>query len=75
MLLVEGSSDTGLFRKLSKQVFRSPEVQKYISYTGHLFFENVQNWIYVSEMQERIEKKFFVSEIIASEDIAITCLY
>ena len=36
MLLVEGSSETGPFRNLSNHIFRSPEVQKYISYEGHL---------------------------------------
>ena len=42
MLLVEGSSETELFRHLSNHVFRS-QAQKYISYEGHLFSENIQN--------------------------------
>ena len=29
----------------------------------------------ISEMQEKIEKKFFVFEIIASELVALNCLY
>ena len=37
-LLVEASSETGLFRHLSSQVFRSPQVEKYISSEGHPFF-------------------------------------
>ena len=45
MLLVEASSETGLFRHFSNYVFRSPLVQKYISYEGHLFSENVQTGI------------------------------
>ena len=37
MLLVEGSSETELFRLLSNHVFRCPQVKKYISYDGHRF--------------------------------------
>ena len=29
----------------------------------------------ISEMQEKIQKKFFVFEIIASELVALNCLY
>ena len=38
VLLVEGSSETGLLRHLSNHVLRSPYVQKYISSDGHLLF-------------------------------------
>ena len=38
ILLVEASSDTGLFRHLSNHVLRNPQVEKYISSEGHLFF-------------------------------------
>ena len=34
MLLVEGSSETGLFRHLYNHIFRRWQVQKYISYEG-----------------------------------------
>ena len=44
-------------------------------YEGHLFFENVPNLMQISKMQEKIEKKFFVFEIIASELVALNCLY
>ena len=40
MLTVEGSSKTGLLRRLSNPVFRSLWFQKYISYETHLFFSN-----------------------------------
>ena len=43
MLLNEGSSTTGLFRHLSNHVFRSPSVQKYIGFEGHLLLKKVQN--------------------------------
>ena len=67
MLLVEGSSERGLFRDLFNHVFRSPELRKYISYEGHLFLENVQILREISKMQKQIEKMVFVSEIVASE--------
>ena len=78
MLLVEVSSETGFFIHLSNHIFRSPSVQKYISYEGHIFFENVQNWIYISKLQKKKkkkQKKFLLSEIIASQYVAINCLY
>ena len=59
MLLVEGSSERGLFTHISNIVFRSPLVQKYISYECHFFFENVQNWIWVSKMRKQNGEKVF----------------
>ena len=76
MLLLEGSSKIGLFRHLSNHVFRSPYVQKYICYGSVFFFENVQNQIEIQKIQKKknkkkMEKKSFVCEIIASENVAI----
>ena len=45
MLFVEESSEAALFRLLSNHVFGGPQVQKYISYEGHLFLGNVPNEI------------------------------
>ena len=59
MLLVEVSFETLLFRHLSNHVFGNPSVQKYIRYEGHLFFQNVQNWIYISKMHQKCGKMFF----------------
>ena len=42
-LLVERSSEKGLFKHLSNNFFPSPYVEKCINYEGQLFFENVQN--------------------------------
>ena len=39
MVLVEGSSEMGLFRHLSNQVFQSLPDQKYISDEFHPFFK------------------------------------
>ena len=33
------SSETGLFRHLFNDVFRSPSIQKHISYEGHTFLK------------------------------------
>ena len=59
MLLVEGSSETRLFKHLSKNVFWNPQLPKYVSYEGlfFFFFESVQNSIYILEMQKKIKKK------------------
>ena len=59
MLLFEGSSKTGVFRHLSNNVFRSLYLPKYMSYEDHLWFENVQNIIYMSKIQKKIERKVF----------------
>ena len=55
MLLVEGYCETALFRLLGNDVLGSPEFPKYISYECHLFFENVQNLMYISKIQKKIE--------------------
>ena len=39
-----------------------------------MFFENVQNLIDTSKMEKKIEKKFFLLEINASELEALKCL-
>ena len=46
-----------------------------MSYEGHVFFENVQNGISIWKMQKENLEKFFLSEIIASQDVAINSLY
>ena len=74
MLPVKGSFETGLFGHISSHVFRSAYFRKEISYEGHLFFENVLNLMQISKMQEKIDKKIFVFEIIASELVALNCL-
>ena len=77
LLVFEGSSEKGLFIHLSNIVFRSPLVQKHISYEGH-FFVFLKMFKIKSgfpKCANKIEKKFFVSEIFVSEDVAINCLY
>ena len=75
MLPVKGSLETGLIGHISRHVFQSAEFWKEISYEGHPFFENVGNLMQISKMQEKIDKKLFVFEIIALELVALNCLY
>ena len=46
-----------------------------MSYEGHRFFENVPNLMQILKMEEKIEKKLFVFEIIASKLVALNSLY
>ena len=60
MLLVEEFPETGLYRHLSKLVFQSPSVQKYISYESHRFFENGSKLnINLQNAKEKLRKDFF----------------
>ena len=40
-----------------------------------LFFKNVENLNEISRMKQKIEKKLFLFEIIASELVPLNCLY
>ena len=75
MLLFKGSSETGLFRHLSNLGFPNPQFRKYISYDGHFFLENFQNFIYIVKSQKRVEKKFSLLEIIAFQLPTLNSLY
>ena len=75
MLYIEESPKTRLFGNLSNNFFRRPEFRKYISYEGHRFFDNVQNLIDFKNEKKKIQEFFFVFEIIASELVALNCLY
>ena len=75
MLPFKGSLETGLIGHRSRHVFRSAYFWKEISYEGHPFFENVGNLMHISKMQEKIDQKLFVFEIIALELVALKCLY
>ena len=72
MLLVEGSFEMRLFRDLSNHVSRSPEVQKYIGYEDHLVFIMFKLNLNLENAKKNY-KIFFVSEIFASEKVAINC--
>ena len=79
MLLVKGSSETGLFILLSNHVFRSPQVQKYISYEGHFFCVEMFKMKFKFQKCKKNKKKrkcqkVFFSRIIVSEFVAINCV-
>ena len=64
MLSVEGSSEKRPFKLLCCNTFRSAKSRKYISYEGHPFLWNLQNWIEVLKMQKKkkIRNVFFFWE-------------
>ena len=76
MLLVEGSSETRFVKHLSNHVFQSqfknPSAIRAIFF---LTMFKIESKFRKCKKKKKIAKKFFVSEIIASEDIAINCLY
>ena len=76
MSLVEESSEMGVFRHLFNEVFLNPQVQIYISYEGHLFFEmfRIESKFRKLKKKKKNQKLFFVSEIILSENVSINCL-
>ena len=42
-------------------------------YEGPIIFQNVQNLNYSSKIKKKLQKKFLVSEIIASELVSLIC--
>ena len=75
MCVVEDTSKMGFHRHSFNHLFPRRKFEKYIGYEDHLFVENVQNLMQISKMQRIIQKKYFVSEIILSELVALNCLY
>ena len=75
MSVYEGSSKADTFRHISNHDFWSPQLQKCIRYEGHSFFENVQNFIYISKIRKKIQKMFFLLQTYSSESAALNCLY
>ena len=65
MLTVKVCSERTLFREWSEQVFLNALFWKYINYDDHLFFQNPSNLLYIPQMDQKIEKKFFLFQIIA----------
>ena len=57
MLTIERCSEILLFRHSSKHVIRRPLFWKSITYERHLFFQNVQNFMLSSEMEQKVQKK------------------
>ena len=74
ILLVEWLSETGLFRRLSFHVFGVRNFGNTKSMRVIFFFQNIQNLLYISNMEQKIQKKFFVSDIIAFELVSLNCV-
>ena len=75
ILLVKGSSETGLFRHISNYVFAVRNFENTKAMKVIFFFQNVENFSQTSKKQQKNPKKFFVSEIIPSELVSLNCLY
>ena len=75
VLLVEESSKTGFFTDLSNHVLGVRNIGNTKTMRVNLFFRNIQNFIYISKMQQKNEKKFRASQITASELLSLNCPY
>ena len=75
ILLVESSSETGHFRHLSDYVFGVRNFENTKAMRVIFFFQTVKIPARVQESSRKIEKKSFLSEIIASELVRLNCLY
>ena len=71
LLSVEKCSDLGLLRHLSNTAFCSLEFQKQISFEDHHFLQSIPDFMYISEMQQKIEKIFSDFEIIAFQLVSL----
>ena len=67
MLLVDGSSETELFRHLSNHLFGDRNIRSTKFMRVNFFLEMFK----ISKMLKKIEKRFFASEIIASELVSL----
>ena len=54
-------SDMGLFSDLSNTDFCGLEFHEQITSEAHLFFQSIQNFMQILEMQKKIQKKSFIS--------------
>ena len=59
MLTTHKRSDTALFSHLSNATFWSLYFHKQITSEAHPFSQVIQNFIEVSEMKKKTQKKFF----------------
>ena len=64
----------GIFRHLFNDVFQSPQIPTHISNKGHPFLKKCSKLNLDLENTKKVEKIFFISEINASEYVAINCL-
>ena len=74
MLSLERSSETRLFRKLSNHHFLESVISEIHQLGGSSFFKDVQYLIYISKIHRQIQKTSAVSEISASQLVALGSL-
>ena len=74
MLLVEGSSETKLFRHLSNHVFGVRKFKNTSAMRVSFFLKMFKIGSKFRKCKKKIAKIFFVSEIKASESVAINCV-
>ena len=60
ILIFEATSQTGLFRHLSDYLFWVRNFGNKKAVRVMIFFQNVQNLIYISKIQQRIQKELFI---------------
>ena len=59
ILVLEGSTETGLFKHLSNHFFQCPSFRKYIGYEGHLYFGKCSIFnAYFRDSEKSWEKEF-----------------
>ena len=63
------------FNEVEKKEIKERLQGLLLNYDGHSFFQNVQSLMQISEIKPKIQKEFFVSQIIAFEQIAVNSLY
>ena len=71
MLTAHKFSDTGLFRHLSNIAFYTLQFQKQITSEAHIFFQSIQNFMYILEMQRKVQHIFCDFSIIAFQLVAL----
>ena len=74
ILVVEGSSETGVFRHLFNHVFRARSSRETSAMRAMVFWK-CSNLIYILKLQKKDDKTIFVSETIASELASLDFLY
>ena len=63
------------FLDIYQTTFWESLISKLENLWGHDLLQNIENLCYISEIQQKIHKKFFVSEIISSQLVLLNCLY
>ena len=74
MLLIEWSSEEGLFRHFFNHLFRVRNLGNNSAMTD-IFFRKCLKVNLAFEIDKKIEKMFFVSQILGSEFSVLTCFY